>query len=51
MNYTKGDYIIAMNWFGWKKSRAEIIYNKHMESGTVWMLNHLIYEYNRHKEN
>lgn len=46
--YTIAEYIAALRYFGYKKSRAEIIAYRCQAEGTLYGLNHLVREYKSH---
>lgn len=48
-SYSKDTYIAALRYFGYKASRAEIIYKGKAEKGILWELDHLVRQYNFHR--
>ncbi len=50
MIYTRQDYVNALNYFGYKRSHAEIIVENRENTRTLSRLNYLVREYLKHME-
>ena len=50
LTYSRKEYVDALHYFGYKRARAEIIVENRINTGTLWKLDYLMNEYNRHRK-